>query len=149
MPRTYAQLRQDVATRIAGLGGAWNEAPVAWDAHSWSGVPEAIPSTKAHLSYSVGITDSEAIGDRHRTYFQARTTVRVRFLARLSPASSGPLASVDAALDAEVALIKRLDSGWSTTLTVYYRRTRRSTAPSGEWIQIEAEFLVDHQVALT
>ena len=152
MTITLAGVRQTIAARVELLSG-WSEAPVAWDAFSWTGVPEAMPSTTAHRSFAIGITDTRAVGERHRSHFMARSTIVVRSLHRLSPAATGPVASVDAALAAELLLIKQLDTRWvaagaAVELTSYFARSRRTTAPSGEWILIEDEFAVDHIVDL-
>jgi hypothetical protein len=145
---TMAGLRQAVAARIAGLGGTWNQAPVPFDAHSWSAVPEAVPASKAHLSFSLGMGVTRAVGNRHRTLDGVRceTELPVRFLARLVPGTV--LASLDVALGFEVDLIKRLDSQWSPNVLCYWLRSERVSAPTGEWFRSDCVFTVGHLLAL-
>lgn len=147
---TQATVRAAVAARITLLGSPWWEAPVPPDLHSWSQVPDAVPSTRAHGSFSVRLPSSAAApGERHKTGTGYRVTHRltVRFLARVTPKDA--IASYDAALALETALIASLDSGWSGDLTMYYQGTERTTAQTGEWIQIECLFALTHLVALS
>lgn len=152
MPTTPAALRQAVAIRISGLAG-WTEAPVPWDLHSVSGVPEAVPSSRLHLSYAVGVPETEAVGYRQRALdgVRCRSLVTVRVLCRLAPRDA--LTSVDAALAAEVTLIQRLmardGTTWPADLSILYRDSRRSAAPTGDWLLLEIRFQVEHTLTLT
>lgn len=153
MTITLAGVRQALAARVALLSG-WVEAPVAFDAFSWDAVPEAMAATTAHKAFAVGVADMVATGERHKTHFRARTTAVIRSLHRLLPAAAGPIASVDAALTAELLLIQQLDQQWTSggspvEVVAYFNRSRRSTAPTGEWLLIETEFFVDHLVNLS
>jgi len=152
---TLASLRQAIATRISTIPAptGWSEAPVPWDLHSASGVPAAVPSSRLHLSYAVGLPETEATGRRHRALdgVRCRSLVTVRVLCRLAPLDQ--LASLDAALAAEEALIDHLDHQdaiWpAADLTIYWQGTRRAAAPTGDWLLLEVRFATDHTLALT
>ncbi len=145
-----AGLRQAVAARVLAIGGSWNEAPVPFDAHSWTAVPEAIPASKAHLSFSIGMGTTRASGNRHNQTAGVRceTDLPVRFLARLTPKDS--LTSLDAALAAEIALIKQLDGArWSQHTDALWAKSERSSAPTGDWFRCDVTFTVSHLLALS
>jgi hypothetical protein len=95
--------------------------------------------------------ESEAIGYRHRTTVRIRSLVAVRVICAL--AALDALTSVDAALGAERDLIRRLDvydgATWPGDLTLYYAGSRRSAAPTGDWLLLEVRFTVEHTLALT
>jgi len=143
-----AALRQALAARVALISSTWNQAPVPFDAHSWTAVPDAVPASRAHLSFSIGFGMTRAIGNRHRSTDGVRceTELPVRFLARLAP--KDVLASIDTALAAEVALIQQLDSQWSQSLSSYWLRSERSSAPSGDWLRLDVYFTIGHLLAL-
>jgi hypothetical protein len=154
--RTAAQVRQDFAARIVGIGGAWNLAPVPWALFGPSLVPDAIPSSKGHLAFAVGLTATEAMKDRQRASegVETRTRVSVKFLARLTPKDQ--LTSDDAALDAELALIQRIvvpdtvdDSpSWPLYFHAVWRNSARTAVPTGEWFVCESQFDVYHRTPL-
>lgn len=150
--RTPAQVRQDVATRLAGLSNAWTEALVPPDQLGHSGVPESLPATQCApgvYAFTVDCPELRANGERHQTIFYGRTPATVRFLSALKPPGTGLLASLDAGLDAEHAAIKRLDSQWSTSLIIYFENSRRSTVAGGQYTLHEMDFSIDHWIALT
>lgn len=149
--RTAAEVRQDLAARIAAIGGSWNLAPVPFALHGPSAVPDAIPSTRAHLSFSVGLTASEAQKDRQRppNGVLTRSRASIRFLARLTPKDQ--IMSEDAALDAELALIQQLcavTGSWPATFHVTWRNSARAVFPSGEWFLLESQFDILHRTPL-
>jgi len=144
---TMAGLRQAVAARVAGLSG-WTQSPVPFDAFGVSGAPEAVPSSVAHLHFSIGFGTTRAIGNRHRSLDGVRceTELPVRFFARLQPKAG--TTSLDTALGAEVDLVKRLDSQWSADVQCYWLRSERSSTPAGDWLRLDVYFGVQHLLAL-
>jgi hypothetical protein len=146
---TTAAARAAVAARVLTLGGSWNQPDVPPDLHDFTGVPDAVPASKAHASFSVRLPSTAAQpGERHRVGVGYRVTHRlvVRFLARVSPREA--LTSYDAALALETALISVLDRGWSEDLTIYYQGSERATAQTGEWIRIDTIYTLAHLVQL-
>lgn len=152
---TVAQLRQSVATRIETLSGWWC-APVAYDAFNAGGVPEAVPATKAHLAFTVG-TPSSTPADAAERQKPAQgvwtaTDLRVRFLARYTPGPTRGQASIDAATDAELALIQCLIAvapTWPLTFKVVWSSTpSRVLIASGEWFLHEVTFTAYHRLPL-
>lgn len=147
---TTKVVRQAVASRITGIGAPWNEAPVPFDLHTPAIAPDSTPSSKLHGSFSVGLPRSAVRpGERHQVSVGVRLTtdIVVRFFARVAP--KGALAAVDAALDLELALVQRLDTGWSQDLTMYLSGIERRTISTGEWMQIDAVFSTSYLVALS
>ncbi len=147
---TTAAVRQAIAARITALGTPWNEAPVPFDLHSLAPMPDAIPATRGHGSFSVGVPRSAVRpGERHQAGVGVRLTtdVVVRFFARLPRATA--LTAVDAALALELALIRSLDIGWSQDLTMYLSGIERRSLSTGEWMQIDAVFSTTYLVALS
>lgn len=147
---TTAAVRTAIAARITAIGAPWNQAPVPFDLHSPSNVPDATPASKLHGSFSVGIPRSATKpGERHRADTGVRLTsdVLVRFFARVAPKDA--IASLTAALALEIILLQSLDIGWSADLTMYYSGSERRTMPTGEWIQIDMVFATTYLVALS
>lgn len=148
--RSYAEVRQDFATRIEAIGGDWNQSPLVAQSFGPEAVAEAISAQRGHLTFAVDVTSSEAAQQRQRAAdgLRVRTTVAVRFLARQKRATT---AALDAALDAEVALVSQLlsfDDTWPATFHVIYERSDRRALATGEWFDITCRFLVDHRVSL-
>lgn len=143
---TFAELRQDLSARIALLGGDWNASPVPYHLHGPADVPDAIPASKAHLSFAIG-QDAERYADRHRPDIGTLTisAVNVRFFARYTPL--GGIASEDAALDHEHDLIKQAIgvAGFS----LLWDSSARDMTSSGEWFVHEVTFTATHRLALS
>ena len=151
--RTAAQVRQDIAARVAAIGGDWNIAPVPWALFGPSLVPDAIPSSKGHLAFAVGLTATESMKDRQRPSegVETRTRASVKFLARLTPKDQ--LASEDAALDAELAVVQQMcavpgGDVWPNFFHVIWRNSARTAVPTGEWFVVEVQFDVFHRTPL-
>jgi hypothetical protein len=151
--RTPAEVRQDIAARVAAIGGDWNIAPVPWALFGPSLVPDAIPSSKGHLAFAVGLTATESMKDRQRPSegVETRTRASVKFLARLTPKDQ--LASEDAALDAELAVVQQMcavpgGDVWPNFFHVIWRNSARTAVPTGEWFVVEVQFDVFHRTPL-
>ena len=151
--RSPAQVRQDIAARVAAIGGDWNIAPVPWALFGPSLVPDAIPSSKGHLAFAVGLTATESMKDRQRPSegVETRTRASVKFLARLTPKDQ--LASEDAALDAELAVVQQMcavpgGDVWPNFFHVIWRNSARTAVPTGEWFVVEVQFDVFHRTPL-
>lgn len=153
---TVAQLRQSVAERVEGLAGWWC-APVAYDAFAAGGVPEAVPALRAHLSFVVG-TPSSTPADTAERQKPAQgvwtaTDLRIRFLARYTPGPTRAQAAIDAATDAELALIQRLmavSPTWPVTFKLVWASTpSRALIASGEWFLHEVAFTAYHRLPLS
>jgi hypothetical protein len=151
--RTAAQVRQDIAARVAAIGGDWNIAPVPWALFGPSLVPDAIPSSKGHLAFAVGLTATESMKDRQRPSegVETRTRASVKFLARLTPKDQ--LASEDAALDAELAVVQQMcavpgGDVWPNFFHVIWRNSARTAVPTGEWFVVEVQFDIYHRTPL-
>lgn len=151
---TPSALRQRVAARVTAIGSTWWEAPVAPTQFGASAVPDAIPATKAHLAFAVDMpTTDDAEETRQKASYGANVTtdVKVRFLARHTPGPTNSLASQDAALDAEHALVKQLcaqSSAWPVDLRILYRRTDRTINDTGEWFEYAVHFSITSLLAL-
>lgn len=150
---TLTELRQRVAARVAALSGWW-EAPVPFDQFGPSAVPDAVPATKAHLSFAVGLgetVDAEEMRQRASVGTNVRTDVAIRFLARHTPGPTNSHASQDTALTAEHTLIKQMmaqGASWPVDLRILYRSSRRTIAESGEWFEHTVTFTITHLLAL-
>lgn len=160
MSVSFTSLRQQVAARVALIGGDWWEAPVPYDAFGPSAVPDAVPATKGHLAFAVGLTQTEkgADGTRGRASdgLLVDTIVGIRFLARHTPGPTNSLASQDAALTAETALIDQIMDrtatapAWPNEIKVRYDRTdTRTLNESGEWFTTTVLFRMMHTLPLT
>ncbi len=147
MTTTFAELRQDLSTQILTIGGDWNASPVPYHLHGPDDVPDAVPASKAHLSFAIGL-DSEAGEDRQRASLGARTITdaAVRFFARYTPKDG--ITSEDAALGHENDLITAV-RGTSTDFQIVWARSSRSMVASGEWFTHEVAFTVFHRIPLT
>lgn len=152
MAVTHSALRQAIATRIAALSGWW-EAPVPFDSFSPSGVPDAVPASKAHLAFSVGLGESGNFDGRQKPSVGVllHTPVRVRFYARHTPGPTVSQTSQDAALDARQALIVQLmaqNASWPSTFEIRALTSvlELTLLPTGEWfftgIDIDAYHLL-------
>jgi len=150
---TLTELRQRVAARVAALSGWW-EAPVPYDLFGPSSVPDAVPATKAHLAFAVGVletVDAEETRQRASVGTNVRTDVAVRFLARHTPGPTNSQASQDTALTAEHTLIKQMmaqGTTWPVDLRILYRSSRRTIADSGEWFEVTVTLSITHLLAL-
>jgi hypothetical protein len=150
---TPAELRQRVAARVAALTGWW-EAPVPFEQFGPSAVPDAVPATRAHLAFSVGVletVDAEEMRQRASVGTNVRTDVAVRFLARHTPGPANSQASQDAAFTAEHSLIKQMmaqGAAWPVDLRILYRSSKRTIAESGEWFEHTITFTITHLLAL-
>ena len=116
-------------------------------------MPNPAPSTTLHLSFSVGVPQSEGTGDRQKSSVGARTltTINVRFFARYDPLNG--LESEDAMLGHEADLIEQV-MDQSPAWPVNFKITRwvdseRTLIPTGEWYRVEVRFEVLHLVSLT
>ncbi len=147
MTTSFAELRQDLSTRIAALGGDWNASPVPYALHGPDDVPDAIPRSRAHLSFAVGL-QSDAGEDRQRVTRGARTVsaVAVRFFARYTPGDG--IASEDAALEHERDMIARIVAT-ATDFQIVWTGSARSMVITGEWFVHEVNFTAYHRLALT
>lgn len=146
MTTTFAELRQDLSTQILTIGGDWNASPVPYHLHGPGDVPDAVPASKAHLSFSIGF-DSSAGEDRQRAALGALTLsgVSVRFFARYTPRDG--LASEDAALDHERDLIAAAIA--TDGVQVLWESSSRDMTSSGEWFVHESRFQTYHRLPLT
>lgn len=159
MSVTFASLRQQTAARITAIGSTWWEAPVPYEQFGPSAVPDAVPSTKAHLAFSVGLYQSERGDDgtrgRASDGMLVDSLVGVKFLARHTPGPTNSLTSFDAALAAELALIQQLMGrtavapAWPNEIKVRYDRTdTRAVNESGEWYTFTVLFRMMHILPL-
>jgi len=149
--RSYAEVRQDFATRIEAIGGDWNESPLVAQSMGPEAVANAISAQRGHLTFAVDVTKSEAVQQRQRAAdgIRVRSTVAVRFLARQKRSTT---AALDAALDAEVALVAQLltfDDTWPVYFHVIYTGSDRRALATGEWFDITCSFSVDHRIDLS
>ena len=160
MSLSFSTLRQQVAARIALIGGDWWEAPVPYDGFGPSAVPDAVPATKAHLAFAVGLIQTEIGSDgtrgRAADGLLVDSMVGVRFLARHKPGPTNSQASQDAALAAEVAMIQQVMGrtatapAWPNEIKVRYDRTdTRTINESGEWFTTTVLFRMMHLLPLT
>ena len=143
---TFAELRQDISTEIAAIGGAWNASPVPFALHGPDDVPDAVPRSKAHLSFAIGL-ESLGSDDRQKLANGAHTTTiaTVRFFARFTPADG--ITSEDAGLDAEHALIKAVVAT-ATDFQILWSSSTRSMVSTGEWFVHEVAFTAYHRLPL-
>ena len=146
--RSFAEVRQDIQTAVDAIAGFW-PAPVPFDGFGPNAVPNAIPATRGHLAFSVGIPSSRAADDRQRPSdgLLVQSTVGVKFLARIAP--KGQIASVDAGFDAEVLLISKiLAVGSGRLFHVAFDGSSRSTPGGGEWRLHDVRFTLYHRVSI-
>lgn len=159
MSVTFASLRQQTAARVALIGGTWWEAPVPYEHFGPAAVPDSIPATKGHLAFAVGLTQTERGDDgtrgRASDGLLVDTIVGVRFLARHTPGPTNSLTSQDAALAAELALIRQLMGrtatapAWPNEIKVRFDRTdTRTLNESGEWFTTTVLFRMMHVLPL-
>ena len=148
MTTTFAELRQDFSARIVLIGGGWNASPVPFALHGPDNVPDAVPASKAHLSFAVGLDSAADVEQRQRLNVGARTTTAatVRFFSRYTPHDG--ITSEDAALDHEHDLIKQVVAT-ATDFSVTWTSSDRELVPSGEWFVHEVEFAAYHLLPLT
>lgn len=155
MTRSLSQVRGDFATRIDAIEG-WTLAKVPADAFGVNDVGKAVPSTRAHLAFAVGLEecapDVSARRDRQRASegLLVSTGVLVRFLSRV--AAKNQVGSVDDGLDAEVTLIAELlerGASWPANFHVWFTSARRSTAPGSDYRVHEVRFGVLHRIDIT
>ena len=159
---SIAALRQAVAARIAGgtwntgawgAGGFW-EAPVPFESFGISGVPDAVPGSKAHGAFVVGTpaTTDPQWRQKPGEGVWATTDLRVRFFARHTPGPSKSQASQDAATNIEQAIVARLmavDATWPATFQITLSGIpSRALTTSGEWFLTELSFNARHIYAL-
>jgi hypothetical protein len=149
--RSFAEVRQDVAARVEAIGGGWSEAPIVAQTFGPEAAANAISGPRGHLAFAVDITRSEALQQRQRAAdgLLVRSTVVIRWLARLA---RDEVDALDAALAAEVALISQLltfDATWPATFHLRYDRSERGAFATGEWLDNRTTFTADHRVALT
>lgn len=153
---TVATIRQAIASKIAAItpvaSETWWEAPVPYDGFGVAAVPDAVPATKAHGAFAVGVPSTPRYDQRQRPQTNgtlAQTTVMVRFLARATPPATGTaVASFDAACNMEHAVIKALMYQSPTFLgdaSIRLEATpTRSTPAPGNWHAFEIQFTVFH-----
>ena len=133
MAGTEAAIRQAIVARIATLGGDWKESKFAPD------VLGRDAASVAHQVYSVDLASGRTTGGRQRRTMLQTETVVVRFMWRIAPKDQ--LVSYDAALDAELVIIRHLSAaGWTSTFQLAYVSTSRSTTETGEWRRHEITF---------
>lgn len=147
MSTSFSELRVDVAAVIDAISPVWSPSPVPHALFGPGAVPDAIPASKAHLMFAVGV-QSERAADRQRVAVGALTlsAVSVRFFARYTPGDG--IASEDAALDAEHALIKAVVAV-ATDFTIEWSASSRDLVDSGEWFVHDVDFSALHRVPLT
>lgn len=141
---TPAALRAAVAARVGGMTG-WTESPHVFDTFGRE------PSSIAHLAFAVGLPRSNFEGGRQRADegILTRSEVVVRFTARVKP-KDGP-GSVDAGLDAELALVQRLiveSADWPQTFRLLFTDATRTADATGEWLRHDVTFSALHLVPL-
>lgn len=160
MSVTFASLRQQVAARVTAIGSTWWEAPVPFDAFGPTAVPDAVPATKAHLAFAVGLIQSERGDDgtrgRSTDGLLVDTVVGVRFLARHTPGPTNSQSSQDACLAAELALVQAIMGrtgsapAWPNEIKPRYDRTDpRTINDTGEWFTTTVQFRMMHLLPLT
>ena len=150
MARSFAEVRDDISQRVAGLSG-WVVVDVPADLFSADVVPDAVPSAPQRTPFAVGIASSTPVDalSRQRVAGQhVLSEVTVRFLAPVK--AKAKLASVDAGLDAELDLINRLvdrSGSWPVYFnTPTWVRSSRASASSGNWRTHEVVFSVVHLI---
>jgi len=139
---SVSDIRSGFATRIALLSG-WKESPFLFDSFGRD------PNSIAHLAFSVGVGRTEVTGSRQARTVGAycRTTVTVRFTARVKPKDAP--ASVDEALDAEQQLVNQvMEQTWPGTYDVLLVSAERTATDTGEFLRHEVTFSAIHQLAL-
>ncbi len=150
MARSFAELRSDMVARIAGLAG-WQVVDVPADLFGPGVVPDAVPAAPTRTPFAVGVAASQPVDARGRQRVAGQhvlSEVVVRFLAPVK--ARAKLASVDAGLDAELALINRIvdrSGAWPVQFnTPTWLRFSRTSAPSGNWRLHDVSFSVLHLI---
>ena len=148
---TIADIRIGFTNRIALMTDFW-EAPVPEPLFGPSQVPDAIPATKAHLAFVVGVPSTPKFLGREKASVPvfAETVVRVRFMARHVAGDETSKTSHDVALHAEHRIIKQVmaqSASWPG-YPIGIESVTRGLNPSGEWFLTEINFLARHPFAL-
>lgn len=151
MSRDFAEVLEDIETRVAALSG-WTAVDVAYDLFGPDAVPDAVPARTGHLAFVVGAPASAGIptvdGRQRVTGQHALTDVGVKFLARLQ--AKAQRTSIRAGFTAELALINQLinrSASWPVNFsTPTWVRSSRSSNPSGAWRLHEVTFSVVHLI---
>lgn len=148
MTTSFSELRTDIATVITAIGTPWNLAKVPYSQFDVGGVPDAVPASKAHGCFAVGMPDSERTEGRQRVATGAATLTRVvvRFFARYLPKDG--IASEDTALDLERTMIAAVVAV-ATDFQIYWESSTRTSTDPGNWFVHEVAFIVNHRISLT
>ena len=156
-------LRQRLAARLVALpwlaawgGGAMWEAPVPFDGFGISQVPDAVPATKAHGAFAIGIRGTPKFEGRQVAGHNvvANTNVRVRFFARHTPGPTKSKTSEDAAAAIEQAVRSHLMDrtgawpGQPAFQLILDSVEPRACPPPGNWFVHEIAFTARHPVRL-
>lgn len=160
MTVTPESLRSQVAARVTLIGGSWWEAPVPYDLFGPSAVPDAVPASKAHLAFAVGLIATETGGDGYRGRaldgLLADTLVGIRFLARHTPGPTNSITSQTACLAAELAVVQQIMARtavaptWPNEIKPRFERIDpRTINDTGEWFTTTVLFKMMHVIPLT
>jgi hypothetical protein len=143
---SFSDVRQAISTAVLVTGGDWNASPVPYALFGPDAVPDAVPASKAHLAFAIGI-ESEATSERQKITdnIDTESSISVRFFSRFTPLDG--IASEDAALDHEHDLIKAVRA--TSGVRVLWSRSIRDMVASGEWFIHEVVFTAYHRIALS
>ena len=139
---TLAAVRQRVATACAGVSG-WTESTVPIDVFGRD------PNTAVHQSFVVGVGQLTTAGGRQRRAVGARveSQVRVSWAWRLQPKNQ--IASYDAALAGQVALIiAAMGVSLADLHVLLDGASAPVVSPPGEFIRGEFQILATFILAL-
>ena len=140
---SLATIRQDIATRIAGVAGM-AESPEAW----WF-LKDRSP---VHLHFAVGVPESTPISDRQITEALVAHTIKVLFGYELAGAAgSSRLDSIDTMTTKEQAVIVAVLAAPAVPPQLYQIQqlgpTQRTPGPAS-WIWTEITFSAVHYFSL-
>lgn len=150
MPRTFAEVRDDISDRVAALSG-WTVVDVPWDLFGPDVVPNGIAAVPTRTPFTVGVPSSvpaTALSRQRVAGQHVVSDVVVRFLSPIK--AKAQLTSLDAGLAAELVLINQLinrSASWPVNFsTPTWERSARSSTPSGNWRLHEVAFSVLHLI---
>lgn len=135
---TISALRQRIATQLTALAG-WTQSPFDHERLVTAGTPAQ------HQQYALEVSASERSTSAHSSETGALvdTTVIVHWLYRRNQKDHA--GTLDAALDAEQAMILQVLATSKTDLSLSWLRSDRVL--EGDWLVGETEFVATHSLA--